>query len=408
MIDLKITKFPKEFENALPILKTIEDSGFKAYFVGGCVRDTLLGIPLHDVDITSSAYPEEIKKIFKKTVDTGIEHGTVMVLDHGEGYEVTTFRTESTYQDFRRPDHVTFVRSLEEDLKRRDLTINALAMDAEGNVVDLFNGLKDLENHIIRAVGDPHERYHEDALRMMRSIRFMSQLDFQMEEKTEAAIRDNAYLLSKIAVERIHVEWIKTLLGQQPQLGIQKFVSTGLYQYCPDFSKYKERLIQISQLDNLKLNDEIECWTLMGHEFGINPSVTNQIMRDWKSSNDLVNQVELVQSALENPKGLCDSHVLFKTGKELALKANYLLRILGQVSVPDSEIINAYQRLPIKSTSEINVDGSDLIKDLGMKPGPKFGQVLTTVRDQILDRKLVNKHDQLIAFIKAHFMKGGI
>lgn len=404
MINVKITKFPKEFKSALPILKTIENSGFEAYFVGGCVRDTLLGIPLHDVDITSSAYPEEIKKIFKKTVDTGIEHGTVMVLDHGEGYEVTTFRTESSYQDFRRPDHVTFVRSLEEDLKRRDLTINALAMDAEGNVVDLFDGLKDLENHIIRAVGDPHERYHEDALRMMRSIRFMSQLNFQMEKKTEVAIHDNAYLLSKIAVERIHVEWIKTLLGQQPQLGIQKFVSTGLYQYCPDFSKYKKELVQMSKLEHLNLDDEIECWALMGHEFGVDISVTSKIMRDWKSSNDLVNQVELVQSALENPKGLCDSHVLFETGKELTLKANHLLQILGQVSFSNSEITSAYQQLPIKSTAEINVDGSDLIKELGMKPGPKFGQALTAVKDQILDCKLENEHDQIMAFIKTHFM----
>ena len=112
---MKITKFPNEFVNAIPVLKTIEKAGFEAYFVGGCVRDTLLGIPLHDVDITSSAYPAEIKEIFNRTVDTGIEHGTVMVLDHGEGYEVTTFRTESTYQDFRRPDHVTFVRSLDDD-----------------------------------------------------------------------------------------------------------------------------------------------------------------------------------------------------------------------------------------------------------------------------------------------------
>lgn len=404
MIDVKITKFPKEFEKATPVLKTIENAGFEAYFVGGCVRDTLLGIPLHDVDITSSAYPEEIKKIFQRTVDTGIEHGTVMVLDHGEGYEVTTFRTESTYQDFRRPDHVTFVRSLKEDLKRRDLTINALAMDVEGNVVDLFNGLEDLREHIIRAVGDPHERYHEDALRMMRSIRFMSQLDFQMEEKTEAAIHDNAHLLDKIAVERIHVEWIKTLLGKRPQLGIQKFVSTGLYQYCPDFSNYKNELLQMSKLGHLKLNNEVECWALIGHMFGVKPSMTNKIMRDWKSSNDLISQVELVQTALESSKGLCDSHVLFETGKELTLSANHLLQILGQSSVSDLEIMNAYQQLPIKSTAEIKVDGSNLIAELGMKPGPKFGKALQAVKDQILDHQLANNHNQIMEFIRAHFM----
>lgn len=122
--------------------------------MGGSVRDALLGLPIHDVDIASSAYPEEIKRIFKRTVDTGIEHGTVMVLDHGTGYEVTTFRTESAYQDFRRPDHVTFVRSLAEDLKRRDFTINALAVRHDGTIIDLFDGLTDLKNRQLRAVGD--------------------------------------------------------------------------------------------------------------------------------------------------------------------------------------------------------------------------------------------------------------
>ncbi len=165
-----IEKIPEEFKRALPILNTLKDAGYEAYFVGGSVRDTLLGLPIHDVDIATSAYPEEVKQIFNKTVDTGIEHGTVMVLDHGEGYEITTFRTESTYQDYRRPEKVEFVRSLQEDLKRRDLTINALAMDAAGEIIDLFDGLTDLKMKVIRAVGDPNERFNEDALRMMRQL----------------------------------------------------------------------------------------------------------------------------------------------------------------------------------------------------------------------------------------------
>lgn len=404
MIIVKIDKFPKEFINAVPVLKAIEKAGFEAYFVGGCVRDTLLGIPLHDVDITSSAYPAEIKEIFKRTVDTGIEHGTVMVLDHGEGYEVTTFRTESTYQDFRRPDHVTFVRSLDEDLKRRDLTINALAMDADGNVVDLFNGLDDLKNKIIRAVGNPHERYHEDALRMMRSIRFMSQLNFDLEAETEKAIQDNAHLLEKIAVERIHVEWIKTLLGQRPQLGIQKFVTTGLYQYCPDFANYKDGLTAMSQLENLHLNSEVECWALMGHMFGLKPQKTSKLMRKWKSSNDLINQVELVQTALESSAGLLDPHVLFETGKELTLAANHILQILDRSKVSDDEIKAAYEKLPIKAIADIKVDGSDLIKELGMKPGPEFGKALTAIKNQLLDGKLQNEREELLQFVSENFM----
>lgn len=211
---MKIETMPKEFLDAKPIIDTIEAAGFEAYFVGGSVRDTLLGLPIHDVDIATSAYPEEVKKLFKRTVDTGIEHGTVMILDHGNGYETTTFRTESGYQDYRRPDSVQFVRSLKEDLNRRDFTINALALRHDGTIVDYFDGLTDLNERRIRAVGNPEHRFNEDALRMMRAVRFASQLNFEIEPETVAAIQHHGPLLTKIAVERIHVEFVKMLLGQ--------------------------------------------------------------------------------------------------------------------------------------------------------------------------------------------------
>ncbi|TAS74172.1 CCA tRNA nucleotidyltransferase, partial [Lactiplantibacillus plantarum] len=221
-----LTQLPAEFQAAKPIIETIEAAGYEAYFVGGCVRDTILGKPLHDVDIATSAFPAEVKQLFKRTVDTGIEHGTVMILDHGNGYETTTFRTESGYQDFRRPDKVTFVRSLKEDLKRRDFTINALAMTANGEVIDLFDGLADMEQGILRAVGVAEERFHEDALRMMRAVRFASQLGFTIESQTEQAIADNAALLAKIAVERTRVEWEKLLMGQHPVAGLTGLLTT--------------------------------------------------------------------------------------------------------------------------------------------------------------------------------------
>lgn len=400
---MKITNFPKEFKNAFPVLNQITKAGFEAYFVGGCVRDTLLGIPLHDVDIASSAYPAEIKDIFKHTVDTGIEHGTVMVLDHGEGYEVTTFRTESAYQDFRRPDHVTFVRSLREDLKRRDLTINALAMKVNGEVVDLFNGLDDLKNHIIRAVGDPHERYHEDALRMMRSIRFMSQLDFSMETNTQQAIADNAHLLSKIAIERIHVEWIKLLLGKSPQNGIRKFVETGLYKYCPGFEKFKNELLNMSSIDNLHLNNEVECWVLTGKMFGFNPKQTAQLMRAWKSSNELINQVKVAQNALMDFDNVLDNRLLFETGLDAALIANQIAHLLHISEMSDQTIKKAYEALPIHNTEEIQLDGNDLIRDLKMTPGPKIGKILQDIKTKILDNKLSNDRQTLIDYVRENY-----
>ncbi len=170
---------------------------------------------IHDVDIATSAFPEEIKQLFPKTIDIGIEHGTVLALVDDEQYEITTFRTESTYQDYRRPDSVEFVRSLEEDLKRRDFTINAFALKEDGQIIDLFDGLSDLENQVLRAVGNPHERFHEDALRMMRGLRFVSQLGFELEAETALAIQENHHLLEKISVERINVEFVKMLLGQE-------------------------------------------------------------------------------------------------------------------------------------------------------------------------------------------------
>lgn len=259
---MRLVKLPLEFQKAKIILDKICEAGFLAYFVGGSVRDTLLELPLHDVDIATSAYPAEIKHIFKKTIDTGIEHGTVTILDHGEGYEVTTFRTESTYQDYRRPDSVKFVRSLAEDLKRRDLTINALALNLDGEIIDLFNGLDDLKKKVIRAVGNPNERYHEDALRMMRTVRFASQLDFDIESKTLNAITTNSKLLKKIAVERINVEWVKLLLGKNPKKGLQSFVDCGLYRYCPLLEDKEQILKLILSLDNLQIGDEVVAWTL--------------------------------------------------------------------------------------------------------------------------------------------------
>ncbi|XJS11588.1 CCA tRNA nucleotidyltransferase [Aerococcaceae bacterium WGS1372] len=176
------------FKKALPVLKQIESHGYEAYFVGGCVRDTLLNKTINDIDIASSARPEEIEKIFKTTFDVGKEHGTIVVLVNNEPYEVTTFRTEGDYKDYRRPDEVNFVRNLEEDTLRRDFTINAMAINGDGELFDYHGGVNDLNNKIIRCVGIAMERFEEDALRMMRAIRFASQLGFFIEEKSFEAI----------------------------------------------------------------------------------------------------------------------------------------------------------------------------------------------------------------------------
>lgn len=199
------------------ILDTLEQAGYEAYYVGGCVRDRLLGRPVHDWDITTSAMPEVVLALFGHCVPTGIAHGTVTVLLEDTGAEVTTFRTDGSYHDGRHPDRVTFVRSLREDQARRDFTVNAMAMDRRGRIYDAFGGQADLDRRLLRAVGDPETRFREDALRMLRALRFSAQLDFTVEGETLAAIGRCAGLARALSAERVRDELEKTLLSPRPE-----------------------------------------------------------------------------------------------------------------------------------------------------------------------------------------------
>ena len=198
------------------IIKTIQAAGFDAYAVGGCVRDSLLGRTPNDWDITTLATPMQVKKLFPRTVDTGIQHGTVTVLLEKEGFEVTTYRIDGDYEDGRHPKEVSFTANLTEDLKRRDFTINAMAYNETSGLVDVFDGVKDLEKGIIRCVGNPKERFTEDALRMLRAIRFSAQLGYEIEENTKAAIKELAPTLHRISAERIQAEMIKLMVSPHP------------------------------------------------------------------------------------------------------------------------------------------------------------------------------------------------
>ena len=203
-------------EKAKYIIETIQNAGFEAYVVGGCVRDSILGRCPEDWDITTSARPEQVKQLFRRTIDTGIQHGTVTVMLDKEGFEVTTYRVDGKYEDSRHPKEVTFTPNLEEDLKRRDFTINAMAYNETEGLIDIFGGLKDIEAKLIRCVGNPEERFGEDALRIMRAIRFSAQLGYEIHEDTEAAIRKLAPTLQKISAERIQVELTKLLVSPHP------------------------------------------------------------------------------------------------------------------------------------------------------------------------------------------------
>lgn len=394
---IRIDNLPEIFVKAMPVLRTLEDAGFEAYFVGGSVRDVLLHRHVHDVDITTSAYPEEVKELFDKSIDTGIKHGTVTVLYGGESYEITTFRTESGYQDFRRPDHVTFVQNLDEDLKRRDFTINALAMDMHGDIVDLFNGIEDLKNHIIRAVGNPEKRFHEDALRMMRAVRFMSQLEFKLEEKTEQAIKDNHELLKKISVERIREEFVKMGLGPFSRQAFQIFLDTQLSEDVPDFAG-KKNLLQVYPQLKFSPTVETSLWAVIIILLKVPNENIGKFMRDWKNSNAMTEKVEQIIKMFD----LIADHVptdyeLFEAGEDIIINTIDVADILGQ-PVSSEALVDRYLALPIKTPSELVVDGRFLIKR-GMRPGAQLGRTLNQIRKKVVACEIENSEEAIEQYL---------
>lgn len=227
-------------QGAAWVLEQLRDAGYEAYVVGGCVRDSLLHRMPDDWDITTSAKPEDTKRIFRRTVDTGIQHGTVTVMVDRTGYEVTTYRIDGEYADGRHPEHVTFTASLLEDLKRRDFTINAMAYSPAEGLVDEFDGIGDINRRVIRAVGDPVQRFTEDALRMMRAIRFSAQLDYRIDEDTKEGIRLLASNLQKVSAERIRVELEKLLLSEHPEELKEAYELGLLRQFLPELSECME------------------------------------------------------------------------------------------------------------------------------------------------------------------------
>lgn len=248
---MKIT-IPKAAET---IIETIENAGYEAYVVGGCVRDSILGRTPNDWDITTSAQPQEVKALFPRTFDTGIQHGTVSVLVDKEIYEVTTYRIDGKYEDARHPKDVTFTAELKEDLLRRDFTINAMAYNPKSGLVDLYGGMDDIKHRVIRCVGNAHDRFSEDALRIMRAIRFAAQLNYDIEEETAKAITALVPNLSRISVERIQTELVKTLTSDHPEY-IRMAYEFGITKlFIPEF----DRAMICGQ------NNPNHCYTVGGH-----------------------------------------------------------------------------------------------------------------------------------------------
>ena len=429
-------------EKAEIILHTLEEAGYEAYVVGGCVRDSILGRSPDDWDITTSAKPEEVKALFRRTVDTGLIHGTVTVMLDKEGFEVTTYRVDGEYEDGRHPKEVSFTASLEEDLKRRDFTINAMAYNPKRGLVDLFGGVQDMENRIIRCVGNPLERFTEDALRILRAVRFSAQLGFSIEGETLKAISVLAPNLKYVSAERIQVELLKLLVSPHPDYLRTAYEAGITKEILPEFDRcmeteqntphhcYNVGEHTLQSLLNIRA-DKVLRLTMLLHDFG-KPVVKRtdedgrdhfkthgpegekmavSILRRLKMDNDTIRKVRsLIKWHDYRPKGEAVSvrKAASLIGEELfplyleVQKADILaqsayrreekLARLTAVSALYEEILDRGQCISLKTMA---LTGRDLI-DAGYTPGKELGEILEKLLVHVLENPEDNKKEILL------------
>jgi tRNA nucleotidyltransferase (CCA-adding enzyme) len=382
------------FLKALPILRKIETCGFEAYFVGGSIRDYLLKRQIDDVDIATSANPDEIKEIFNRTVDIGIEHGTILVLYENESYEITTFRSESQYKDYRHPDNVEFIRSLTRDLERRDFTMNAIAMNQYGELKDPFNGRDDIFKKTIRTVGNPSDRFREDALRMMRAIRFVSQLGFSIDQNTEMALCQYAELLQYISTERITTEFIKLFKGEYKKNAITLLIQSNLVNYIPVAIKTKTSLQQCIhfQIDPLTEN---QLWLIVLYFIQDDPS---SFLKKWRLPNQKVKYLTKCLTVLKER----DNHSwtlisLYHLTIGMALDIETVHRTLYKKNIGNiqKEIANKFAEMIIKSRDELAVTGTDLINWYKRPGGPWIKNALDRIEEAVLLKEVENEKDAI-------------
>lgn len=408
-------KMPKGAEF---IIRSLEKSGFEAYIVGGCVRDAVLGREPEDWDITTSARPEEVKSIFRTTVDTGIEHGTVTVLlpkdETGEevrSFELTTFRIDGEYEDSRHPKRVSFTSSLTEDLARRDFTINAMAYHMDMGLIDPFSGMIDLENKTLRAVGKAEERFKEDALRMMRGIRFSAQLNFSLEEDCFMGMRKLRENLGKVSKERIAVELWKLLASEHPEK-VEMLFSTGLSPYIArDFPKIGEAGIPILIPEAPK--EKILRFGLFLRNV---PMYAGKILRELKLDRMTIDGASrfaklFSENEVENPYALrkriasdgmkmtrdfyAMQEAILKKKENTELDCIYLAVLQERVEW----LKEIEKRQDCVSFSEMQLGGKDLIS-LGVSPGKALGELLHYAFDYVLHYPSENDKEKLISYLR--------
>ena len=434
--------------NAEKLINLLSENGYKAYAVGGCVRDYLLGKPEKDIDITTSAKPEMVEEILKqnhiKVVETGLKHGTVTAVLNGEPYEITTFRKDGEYKDNRRPESVDFVDDVKEDLSRRDFTINAMAYNHQEGIVDLFGGKADLDNKIIRAVGNADKRFKEDALRIMRALRFSATLCFRIEENTKKAIFDNMHLLENIAYERIFTELRKLLVGDNAMQVLDEYravIGVIIPELKPSFdcvqnnpwhiynvyghiihavdSAPKDDVIRLTMLlhdigkPSVKTTDEKGIDHFKTHAF-VGADIAKKVLKRFKVSNEIYDKVTTLiyyHQGVENVDDIRVKRWLSKIGEDYTRalfqvrvsdllahnpeKIGYEVEKLSELQQELEENVAAGEAFKI---SDLAVNGNDLLA-IGYK-GKVIGEKLNEILMLVVDNKLENDRDKIIAYLK--------
>ncbi len=434
-------------EDAEKLINILSDNGCKAYAVGGCVRDYLLGKPEKDIDITTSAKPETVEEILKqnniKVIETGLQHGTVTAVLNGENYEITTFRKDGEYKDNRRPESVSFVDDVKEDLSRRDFTINAMAYNHKEGIVDLFGGKKDIDNKVIRAVGNADLRFKEDALRIMRALRFSATLCFDIEESTKKAIFDNMYLLDNIAKERIFTELKKLLAGDnalQVLDAYKEVIGVVIPELKPAFDCVQNNPWHIYNVYDHIIHavdaapkDEIIRLTMLLHDIGkpsvkttdekgidhfkfhapVGADIAKKVLKRFKVSNEVYDKVTTLiryHQGVENVDDIRVKRWLAKIGSDYTKalfkvrisdlyahnpdKIGYELKKLNELLIELDEIVAAGEAFKI---SDLAVNGNDLIA-FGYK-GKEIGEKLNEILMLVVDDRLNNTKKDIVDYL---------
>ncbi len=389
------------------IINKLESKGFKSYIVGGCVRDSIMGIKPHDYDITTSAKPEDVKKIFSHTFDTGIKHGTVTVVINKKNYEVTTFRIDGDYEDFRHPKGVSFTSDINKDLLRRDFTMNAIAYNTKEGYIDIFGGIDDIKNKIIRGVGSPEERFREDALRMLRAVRFSAQTDFEIETETKKALIDNVYLIKNISAERIRDELIKLLvsgnLKKIPLLwetGLLEQISKRLY----DSIKNNENMIalQLNMCDK-----KIPALFAILTQF-IAPKDIKDELYFYKFDNKTLEQIICINSII-NKNVLSDDYNVRLMASNIGVDNAYIFysvkMAMGDKNADEAKNIlyKIIERNDCIFLKQMKITGKDIIS-MGIPAGKRVGEILSYLLNIVIRTPEMNDYDVLKNIVIKNFI----